>query len=329
MRRQGQRRTLSRYVGLALCMAGLVLAWLAVARPALAHEIRPAVLALQEQAPGHFLVTWTSPVSALGTRQQVTPRFSAPCVRRMNELECGRAGLSWVEFDLADTKLRVVVQVRHANGRATTAVLSSAKPRLFLGEQGSARGPSLQLFRAYLELGVQHILSGLDHVLFVIALLLLVSAPRRIFWTITAFTLAHSLTLAVSALDYLRVPQAPVEATIALSILLVAAEILRDEQTWTRRFPWVVAFAFGLLHGFGFAGALREIGLPTAGLSLALASFNLGVELGQLLIVAVGLALARVLSRVPRLAHARAVLVYALGTAAGYWTLERCIALLA
>jgi hydrogenase/urease accessory protein HupE len=182
--------------------------------------------------------------------------------------------------------------------------------------------------RIYLALGVEHILLGVDHLLFVLALLILVPAARTLLWTITAFTLAHSLTLAAATLGWVAVPPPPVEAAIALSIVFVAGEIAhgaRGRPGLSARQPWLVAFAFGLLHGFGFAGALHEIGLPQRAIPLALLTFNLGVELGQLLFVGAVLAAAALLSRLPVRAPSgwRSAAAYGIGAVASYWLLER------
>jgi hydrogenase/urease accessory protein HupE len=184
--------------------------------------------------------------------------------------------------------------------------------------------------------GIQHILFGFDHLLFVLALVLIVPSRRMLFWTITAFTAAHSITLSLATLGVVRIPGPPVEASIALSILLLACEIVRSERgaaSLTARWPWVVAFSFGLLHGFGFAGALTEIGLPQGDIPLALFSFNVGVELGQLAFIAVVLAFmeaARWLGvsiSVGR--QARLATTYAIGILAGVWLIERVTALAA
>jgi hydrogenase/urease accessory protein HupE len=179
----------------------------------------------------------------------------------------------------------------------------------------------------YLGLGVDHILSGADHLLFVVALLLLVHGWKRLAATVTAFTLAHSITLAAATLGVVNVPQRPIEAIIALSIAVVAAELLRDDgqATATQRWPWTIAFAFGLLHGLGFAGALTEIGLPEQSIPLALLFFNVGVEIGQLLFIFGCLVLAALAQRVnlslpPALAHLPA---YGIGSVAAFWTIER------
>jgi hydrogenase/urease accessory protein HupE len=186
-----------------------------------------------------------------------------------------------------------------------------------------------EIAKAYTALGVEHILTGFDHLLFVIGLLFLVGFNRRLLFTITAFTLAHSFTLASSALGLLTLRPPPVEATIALSIMLVAAEALHRENTLSRRWPALVAFLFGLIHGLGFAGALKEIGLPQKHLSIALLTFNVGVEIGQLLVVSLAFAFYRLLSRTPKFSMARKPALYGIGTVAAYWSITRIVAILA
>jgi hydrogenase/urease accessory protein HupE len=179
-------------------------------------------------------------------------------------------------------------------------------------------------------LGVEHILAGIDHLLFVLALLLIVRGSRRIVATITAFTIAHSLTLVAATLGWVHVPGPPVEAIIALSIVFVAAEVvheLRGKEGLTARAPWVVAFSFGLLHGLGFAGALAEVGLPQKAIPVALLTFNVGVELGQLLFVAVVLLLGAVFGRLmaAKPAWTTGAVAYGIGAVAAFWTLERVV----
>ena len=178
-------------------------------------------------------------------------------------------------------------------------------------------------------LGVEHILTGFDHLMFVLGLLFLVGFNRRLILTITAFTAAHSLTLASSALGLLTLRPSPVEATIALSIMLVAGEALRRRDTLARRWPALVAFLFGLVHGLGFAGALKEIGLPDNHLWVALLTFNVGVEIGQLLTVAAAWLVYRAARQLPAMSLARPVTLYAIGTMAAYWSCSRIVALLA
>ena len=183
----------------------------------------------------------------------------------------------------------------------------------------------------YLKLGVEHILLGIDHLLFVLALLLITHGGWTLVKTVTAFTVAHSITLALAALGFVHVPQAPVEAVIALSIVFVAAEILRSRQGHkgiTARAPWIVACAFGLLHGFGFAGALSEIGLPEGHIPQALLFFNLGVELGQLLFIAAVMSFIVLVKRARIRIFRGSELVppYAIGSVAMFWVIQRVAA---
>lgn len=229
------------------------------------------------------------------------------------------------------TSTDVLVRFDFANGDNATHRLTAGDPSFTVPAQPSR----LDVVQAYLLLGVKHILRGFDHLLFVLALLILVKGMRRVIATITTFTLAHSLTLAGAVLGWVHMPGPPVEAVIALSILFVALEIIRrrhGEAGLTERYPWVIAFAFGLLHGFGFAGALSGIGLPQNEVPMALLFFNVGVEIGQLLFIAtvfVILALARMaMSRVhaPRPAWAWAVPPYAIGSLSVFWVLQRIAA---
>ncbi|REJ73145.1 MAG: HupE/UreJ family protein [Acidobacteria bacterium] len=221
----------------------------------------------------------------------------------------------------------VMVHVERLDGESQRHLLKPAAPSTPLGGASGAAVP------AYLVLGVEHLLFGFDHILFVIGLLFFVRSPWRLVQTITAFTVAHSITLALSTLELVRLSSGPVEATIALSILFLAVELLHPEErrsALTRDRPWLFAFCFGLLHGFGFAGALAEIGLPKGAIALSLFLFNLGVEIGQLLVVAVILlALALLGERLTRLPlFVRRLPIHAIGLIAAYWTVERTVALL-
>lgn len=208
--------------------------------------------------------------------------------------------------------------------------------RLDLADYQAGSGSWVDGARRYTMLGIEHILVGIDHLLFVLALLLVVGGGWRLVQTVTAFTVAHSITLGLATLGYLQLPSAPVEAAIALSIVFLCVEIVHHQRghrdSLTYRMPWLVAFAFGLLHGLGFAGALSEIGLPPPEIPLALLFFNIGVELGQLLFVFAVLATLRVLSRGPgdernpvRYRSAEVALVYAIGITASYWLIERSL----
>jgi hydrogenase/urease accessory protein HupE len=205
--------------------------------------------------------------------------------------------------------------------------LTAAQPSVALYGAADDRRGTAEIARAYVILGIEHILSGVDHLLFVIGLLLLVGFRRRLIGTITAFTLAHSLTLACSVFGWLALRPAPVEALIAMSIILVAREALCDRDTLARRMPALVSFLFGLVHGLGFAGALKGIGLPQAHLPLALFTFNVGVEIGQLMTVLAAYALVRL--PIPRrgLERARTPVLYVIGIVAAYWSWLRIAAL--
>ena len=230
----------------------------------------------------------------------------------------------------------VLVRIENLDGTTQVTRVTPSSPSFVVAAAPSA----LEVCRTYLVLGVEHILFGVDHLLFVLALLILVKGWRKLVGTITAFTVAHSITLAAATLGFVHVPSKPVEATIALSIVFVACEIVHRRQGrsgLTETWPWVIAFSFGLLHGLGFANALREVGLPQNAIPLALLFFNIGVELGQLLfigfvmaVVAVAVYTARKLSRsnvTPQFAFAwcENISAYAIGGVAAFWLIERTL----
>jgi hydrogenase/urease accessory protein HupE len=232
---------------------------------------------------------------------------------------------------LAQTSTDVLVRFDFADGVNEARRLTPGNPSFTVPIQPSR----LEVARTYFLLGVEHILSGIDHLAFVLALLILVKGMRRLIITVTAFTIAHSLTLAGATLGFVHMPGPPIEAAIALSIVFVASEIIHSRQGkpgLTENYPWVVAFTFGLLHGFGFAGALSEIGLPQNSIPIALLFFNVGVEIGQLLFIAcvfAVIALARHIARrinVPQPAWAWAVPPYAIGGVAAFWVIQRIAA---
>jgi len=307
----------------------LLLGLLQMARPSYGHDLNSASLSLFEVDAGRFLVHWQS--SSLTLQQELaTPAvYPAPCVFTKPYLDCGHHGLvgtlafPWLE----GSETSLMVHIEWQTGTRLLRVVKGSAPGLVVyGIPPAAGLRSLKPIAVdYTRLGIEHILTGFDHLLFVAALVLLVGKGRRLLASVTAFTLAHSLTLACATLGLLRVPAAPVEATIALSVVLVCRECLRPEDSMARRFPWVVAFTFGLLHGFGFASSLLAIGLPERHVPAALLFFNVGVELGQLGVIVPLFALRSLVSR-PR--GGRGV-VYAMGTTAAYWTIGRILALLA
>jgi hydrogenase/urease accessory protein HupE len=225
---------------------------------------------------------------------------------------------------LENTLTDVLARVQHLDGAVQTARIQPEEPSFTVtGSPGK-----LALSGTYLLLGVEHILLGIDHLLFVLALLIIVSGVRRLIWTITAFTVAHSITLAGATLGYVHVPQQPVEAVIALSILFLGTEIVhsrRGRPGYAERWPWVVAFIFGLLHGFGFAGALAEVGLPEHAIPFALVFFNVGVELGQLTFIAIVFSSAWLIHRIKAFPVRTSEMLtsYVIGSVAAYWTIER------
>ena len=229
-----------------------------------------------------------------------------------------------ITFDgLSLTLIDTLVRVAYLDGSISSQVARAREPTVQLS-QAERTGLNLG---GYFMLGVEHILSGFDHLLFVLCLVLLAPHWVALLKNITAFTLAHSLTLALAALGLVHVPQAPIEATIALSILFLARELARPESIngWARQRTWAVAFAFGLLHGFGFAGALSEVGLPAGEVPQALLLFNLGVEAGQLTFIAVAFPALGLLARWPLLQRRwlAPLPVYAIGSVAGMWWLQR------
>ena len=295
-----------------------------------AHEMSMAEMELREAAPGEFLWQWT----ASGSRpagEELTPVWPGVCQAEMNVLRCGDEGLrGTLRVDgVGERYSAAMIKVFWLDGESRVFTLTAGQPEVQLyGSAEDGRGVG-EIARAYASLGIEHILGGFDHLLFVLALLFLVGFNRRLLLTITAFTVAHSLTLALSSLGLLTLRSPPVEATIALSILLVAVEALSKEQTLSRRWPACVAFLFGLVHGLGFAGALADIGLPQNHLSLALLTFNVGVELGQLLVVLIAYLVYRAFAARPTFALARAPALYAIGALAAYWSIDRVVSIVA
>jgi hydrogenase/urease accessory protein HupE len=239
----------------------------------------------------------------------------------MEALPVLRIEIVGLQATITDVLVRVMLDGTHS-----TTLVRPSKPWVDIT---ASRG-SLGVAGAYVMHGIEHILFGYDHLLFVLALILIVRSGRVLLITVTAFTIAHSITLSLATLGVLHVPGPPVEATIALSILLLACEIIRSEQgqaSLTAKWPWLIAFSFGLLHGFAFASALTEIGLPQGDIPLALFAFNVGVEIGQLIFIAAVLGALRCAKwiKFPVFVerHAKPVTTYAIGILAAYWFIER------
>jgi len=335
----------------------LRLAWLLLAGlawhsgVAVAHEVRPGYLEIREVAGDRYDIVWKVPARG-EYRLSMYVRLPEGCTGAPAhgtfvgaafvekwQATCpdGLVGKTVTIDGLSATRTDVLARVERLDG-TTQAVRLTPEQTSF---EVTAAPSALQVTKTYLVLGIEHILGGIDHLLFVLGLLFLVSNWRRLVATVTAFTVAHSITLAAATLGLVHVAQAPVEATIALSVMFVAAEIIhaaRGRAGLAARAPWIVAFVFGLLHGFGFAGALKEVGLPEKDIPLALLFFNVGVEIGQLLFIAVVVALlsliAWLLSRGGRSDrspwHAetliRTPVAYLIGSVSAFWVVQRVLA---
>jgi hydrogenase/urease accessory protein HupE len=301
-----------------------------LASAAAAHEMSMAEMELREISRGEFLWQWTASEKRPAS-EDLTPVWPEGCRAESNLLRCGLAGMTGtLAIDGVGKRYSAaLVKVFWLDGQTRVYTITAGQPTVRVyGSADDRRGVG-EIASAYTVLGVEHILTGFDHLMFVLGLLFLVGFNRRLILTITAFTVAHSVTLASSALGLLNLRPAPVEATIALSIMLVAGEALRQRETLARRWPALVAFLFGLVHGLGFAGALKEIGLPDNHLWIALLTFNVGVEIGQLLTVAVAWLVYRAARQLPAMSLARLVTLYTIGTMAAYWSCSRIVALLA
>jgi hydrogenase/urease accessory protein HupE len=326
------RRTLLACLAALLALAGSN-AW--------ADYFRPAFLQLTEHAGGLYDVRWKTPAQSEAVITSIRPVFptgshmiqplvsayaagSAVMVGQV-KVPGGLEGKT-IRFDgLADTGNQALVRFIRMDGSEDLYKVTPTQPELTIPKDPN----TLSVSERYTQLGVEHILLGFDHLLFVTGLFMLVANLRTLFWTITSFTVAHSVTLALVTLGVIRVPVPPVEAFIALSIVFVAVEVARQAQghaTLASRKPWLVAFTFGLLHGLGFASALAQIGLPRNNLPLALLFFNVGVEVGQIAFVAALLVIsnvARRLARPAQLSAGRLAACYGIGGMASYWLFDR------
>jgi hydrogenase/urease accessory protein HupE len=326
-----------------------------LAQPAISDELRPGYLEMRQTSPGGYNLLFKIPARGEdlrlaiyvklpeGTQDIAAPRASfsdgAYVERRSIRRDGGFIGQAVSIEGLSATSTDVLVRIESLAGAMQTERLSPTKTSFVIQAVPGAG----EVAGTYLRLGVEHILFGFDHLLFVLALVILVRTWSRVAITVTAFTIAHSITLAAATLGFVNVPGPPVEATIALSIMFVSVEILnarRGKPNLTARLPWLVAFSFGLLHGFGFAGALAEVGLPQHAIPVALLFFNIGVEIGQLLFVTTVLSLISLSGYVASQVLEPALIqrtfdrldvtaAYAIGIAAAYWLVERTTAFFA
>lgn len=305
------------------------------------HEIRPAYLQIIQTTESSYEVYWKVPSMGDAVPKihpLFPPFFTVEELKRPNQIpgsviysylissEKSLQGNILTIEGLNKTLIDALVTVTYLNGEKVTMMLQPDKDSIIIPGETSA----YDVIKTYSILGVEHILEGIDHLLFVLALLLITVGFKKLIKTVTAFTIAHSITLSLSSLGYLGLPGPPVEAVIALSIVFLAVELVKyyqGEEGLTSKYPWVVAFTFGLLHGFGFAGALADIGLPQTEIPLALLFFNVGVEVGQILFILVVLGFIFIMKRIKKNwpNWIQKVTPYAIGSIASFWLIERVI----
>jgi hydrogenase/urease accessory protein HupE len=312
---------------------------MAMSQQALAHEIRPAYLEIREVNANRIEIFWKQPVSGesgiyltpvlssgwLTDTASVNSATGTALVRQWKIRTTQSIAGQTITIDgLKNTITDVLVSISFADGTKITRIIRPSDPSFVINKSQQSALPVLD----YLRLGIEHILFGIDHLLFVLALILIVKGKRRLLKTITAFTIAHSLTLAAATLGWVHIPFAPVESVIALSIIFLAVELVhyyQGKNVFSSQYPWVVSFIFGLLHGFGFAGALANVGLPPHDIPLTLFLFNVGVETGQLIfifaVMMVIWLLHKILKNLP--VWSRWIPPYAIGCMAAFWFFQR------
>jgi len=309
-----------------------------------AHEIRPALLEIAERSPGLYDVTWKVPTRG-GRMLAVSPilpesfnpiglpsNYTIPGAfveKTTYKSDEPLAGENIVIEGLSSVQIDVLLQIDLLDGSNYSAIIRPAAPTYQI--------PSIEtkseVAFSYWRMGLYHILDGIDHLLFLLALTFFISGFRNLLWAVTAFTVAHSITLALATLGVLYVPSAPTEAVISLSIVFLAVEIIRKhsgDNSLTERYPWIIAFIFGLFHGLGFAGALSEIGLPQHEIPLALLMFNVGVESGQILFISLVVGIFAILRKIkiPYPTWSWRAVPYMIGSIAAFWTIQRTISFL-
>ena len=303
-----------------------------------AHPLAPSLLEITEVTPRYAEIKWKTPINTVPGNEML-PQLPPQCAHT-RELGIKTIGTALVRrlgmycdsplvestigvSGIGDSKANVILRIFLLDGRKLNTVLTADNSSFVIPERES----SLYAAWSYLKLGFEHILGGVDHLLFILGLMLIVSDGRQLLFTLTAFTIGHSITLSLAVLGFVNIPQAPVEALIAFSILILAIELTRGRtsQTLMRRFPWAMALGFGLLHGLGFAGALSEVGLPDNEIPLSLLFFNIGIEVGQLLFISVILALRALINLFIFPLPARSVLLfsYIVGSLSAFWFFER------
>lgn len=304
-----------------------------------AHEVRPAYLHIKQAGSDQFKILWKVPTSA-GRELSIKPHFPQDFVLKLQserefpsskiynytaEFQGKLSGKIITISNLENTLIDVMINIELENDINHSFLLHPDNPEVTIPVEPDR----LSVFFGYIRLGVEHILLGYDHLLFVLVLLLLITNVSHLFWTITSFTSAHSITLGLASLQILTLPSAPVEAIIALSILFLAKEYLTVQNggtSMTASYPWIVSFTFGLLHGFGFAGALSDIGFPQNQILTALLSFNIGVELGQILFIIVCLIVMAVIKKSNLFSNDRLlkkIVTYGIGSIASFWLITR------
>ena len=321
----------------------LLMLFIALTSSAVAHEVRPAYLEIRETAPQTYAVLWKVPGMGENLRLGLYVEFPAD-TRNVTEPHASMANNIFAQrwtveraggffggtihiAGLRATATDVLVRMETLDGATQVTRLTPSAPSFTVAATPNA----LEVARTYILLGIEHILSGIDHLLFVLALIIITRGGWSLVKTVTAFTVSHSITLSLATLGYVHIPQRPVEAVIALSIVFVASEIVHaraGQPGLTARAPWVVAFAFGLAHGLGFAGGLSEAGLPPAHIPAALLFFSLGVETGHFLFIGAVLTLFALVQRIriPFPRWAELVAPYSIGTLAMFWVIQRVTA---
>ena len=305
-----------------------------------ADEVRPLYLELKEQTLNQYLVTLKIPAKGdkklkieaklpkeCQQNSQINSSFIAGAYIQRWIVECrgGLTGKSIFLDGLKNTNTDLLLRIDMLDGSSFSSLLNPTKTLYSIPQKAS----NLEIVSTYTWLGITHILMGYDHLAFVFTLLLLVGSMRKLLWTVTSFTLAHSITMAGATLGIVHIPQKPVEAVIALSILFLALEVIHKREGKNgiaSSSPWIVAFIFGLLHGFGFAGALAEIGLPQNAITTALLFFNIGVEIGQLIFIVSVVTIAKLLQRYTSsicVKRVELIAIYSIGTASSFWMIDR------